>query len=159
MSWLPQYHDLGYVSLSRYCQFVTTTRVGRLVYAHISHLCHGARTVNMSPLSFLQNPLLWLQAASDYQAHFFAAPDFGYRLLTRRVMAKISKGTFPSLRLDKVVGYLNAAERVRASTSEELSSTLAPFGWQAIMVPGYGIAEHVACVSLAFGVHVSSGRA
>jgi len=41
-----QYHDLG------------------LIYFHMNRFCRGAMTVQMSPVSFIVNPVLWLTAAS-----------------------------------------------------------------------------------------------
>jgi len=37
-----------------------------------------------SPVSFLRNPLIWLKLMSKEKAHMTAAPDFAYRLVTRK---------------------------------------------------------------------------
>ncbi|MEM7673685.1 MAG: hypothetical protein AAF212_10120, partial [Verrucomicrobiota bacterium] len=44
----------------------------------------GYRMVNFSPLSFLADPLMWLRAVSKYRAIWTAAPDFAYKLCSKR---------------------------------------------------------------------------
>jgi len=124
VSWLPQYHDLG------------------LVYAHVARLCHGDHAVYMSPLTFIAKPTLWLDAASRYRAQLLVAPDFGYRLLAKRVR-DMSAGS-ASWDLRSIVWCTTAAERVREETYVELFEVLEPYGFrEAIIIPAYGLAESV----------------
>ncbi|KAJ8600626.1 hypothetical protein CTAYLR_006909 [Chrysophaeum taylorii] len=132
ISWLPGYHDMG------------------LIYAHIMPYCWGAEMVYMSPLTFLSDPELWMRLASRYGVEFTTSPDFGYRLVARRLK---NVGDLSSL-----IGCMTAAERVRESTYKELRKVLEPFGFNAIIVPAYGLAESVVGVCVTWGVRTSKLR-
>ncbi|KAJ8601122.1 hypothetical protein CTAYLR_008816 [Chrysophaeum taylorii] len=132
ISWLPGYHDMG------------------LIYAHIMPFCWGAGMVYMSPLTFLSRPELWMTLASRYRVEFTTSPDFGYRLVAKR-LKKV--GDLSSLR-----GCMTAAERVRESTYQELRKVLEPFGFSASIVPAYGLAESVVGVCVTWGVRTSKLR-
>src|SRR5438105_2751305 len=67
VSWLPMFHDMGFM-------------VGVL-----QPLYAGIRAVVMSPASFLQHPLRWLQAISRYKATTSGGPNFAYDLCARKV--------------------------------------------------------------------------
>ncbi|KAJ8602142.1 hypothetical protein CTAYLR_001666, partial [Chrysophaeum taylorii] len=125
ISWLPTYHDMG------------------LIYAHVAPFCHGDDVYYMSPLTFLSTPELWLEAASRYGAHYTASPDFGYKLVARRVEAKDPARFAGRLDLTKLFYCMTAAERVRPSTYSHLNAVLEPFGFRAVVVPAYGLAETV----------------
>ena len=60
MFWLPAYHDMG------------------LIGGVLTPLYMGGRSVLMSPTSFLQRPMRWLQAIHDYRATISGAPNFAY---------------------------------------------------------------------------------
>src|SRR5690606_39250585 len=60
--WLPTYHDMGLVG-------------GVLLPLH-----SGRPSVLMSPVSFLQKPLRWLQAITRYGATISGGPNFAYDL-------------------------------------------------------------------------------
>ncbi|KAJ8600627.1 hypothetical protein CTAYLR_006910 [Chrysophaeum taylorii] len=132
ISWLPGYHDMG------------------LIYAHIMPYCWGAEMVYTSPLTFLAHPELWMTLAARYRVEFTMSPDFGYRLVARR-LKKV--GVLSSLRF-----CMTGAERVRESTYEELRKVLEPFGFNATIVPAYGLAESVVGVCVAWGVRTSKFR-
>ncbi len=60
--WLPYYHDMGLVG-------------GLLAPLHC-----GATTVLLSPTSFLQKPIRWLEAISRYGGTYSGGPNFAYDL-------------------------------------------------------------------------------
>ncbi len=41
----------------------------------------------MSPISFIKNPVLWIQLMSRYKATHTQAPDFAYALAARKFLA------------------------------------------------------------------------
>jgi acyl-CoA synthetase (AMP-forming)/AMP-acid ligase II len=67
VGWLPLYHDMG------------------LIGNIIQPLFVGAQCVLMSPMSFLQHPVHWLQAISKYRATTSGGPSFAYELCVRKV--------------------------------------------------------------------------
>src|SRR3954469_10134850 len=70
VSWLPAYHDMG------------------LIGGILTAMYMGGRTVLMSPTAFLQRPMRWLQAISDYNGIFSGAPNFAYEYCVRRISAE-----------------------------------------------------------------------
>jgi len=127
LTWLPQYHDLG------------------LIYAHIAPFLGSIATVNMSPVTFLTDPNVWLKAASEFRAHFLVSPDFGYRLATRRFLSKPVEKR-PTFDLSSLHSLGTCAERIRPDTMEAFAEAFQQFGLRAKTVGGYGLAEHVVCV-------------
>ena len=71
----------------------------------------------MSPISFLQNPILWIELMSRLGAHWSAAPDFAYALCARKFQEKSEndKASF-NLDLSSVVTLLTGAEPIREET-------------------------------------------
>ena len=65
-SWLPQYHDMG------------------LIYALIAPFAGGWNCNMMSPLSFIKNPVLWVELMSKLRVSWGVAPDFAFRLVARK---------------------------------------------------------------------------
>jgi acyl-CoA synthetase (AMP-forming)/AMP-acid ligase II len=65
--WLPPYHDLGLIG-------------GVLLPVYAS-----TPITLMSPISFLEHPLRWLQAISRFQAGYSGAPDFAYDWCVSRI--------------------------------------------------------------------------
>lgn len=120
VSWLPQYHDMGLV-------------------IHVLHAIYlGSRLVLISPVAFLQRPLNWLRAISNYRAEFSGAPNFAYELCANRYRAEQLSG----LDLSCWRIAVNGAEPVRAGTIRCFTEAYAPHGFAAAAVyPAYGMAE------------------
>ena len=120
VSWLPLFHDLG------------------LFYGALQPVFSGCSAVLLPPVSFLQRPLRWLKAVSDYRGTHSAAPNFAYEACLRRVSAEDKAG----LDLSSWQVSLNAAEPVRETTIRRFVETFAPCGLRPHVVsPGYGLAE------------------
>lgn len=120
VSWLPMFHDMG------------------LILGVLQPLYTGYHAVLMAPTAFLQHPLRWLQAMSEYKATVTTAPNFAYELCIRRT------GFADRAQLDLSHWQLaiNGAEPVRSATLKEFSSTFAACGFQSnAFRPGYGLAE------------------
>jgi acyl-CoA synthetase (AMP-forming)/AMP-acid ligase II/aryl carrier-like protein len=120
VSWLPFYHDMG------------------LIGSVLHSLYLGASCVLMSPLAFLQEPIRWLRAISEFGGTISPAPDFAYALCTRR----ISRAQAATLDLRSWQVAINGGEPVRAHTVRSFSEHFAPAGFDPrAMVASYGLAE------------------
>ncbi|MBA0867227.1 hypothetical protein Goshw_028484 [Gossypium schwendimanii] len=132
ISWLPQYHDMGLI--------------GGLFTAMVS----GGSAVLFSPMTFIRNPLLWLQTMSKYKATHSAGPNFAFELVVRRLESDKDKAW--NYDLSSLMFLMVAAEPVRQRTLKRFIELTYPFGLsQEVMAPGYGLAENCVFVSCAFG--------
>ncbi|MEW6737400.1 MAG: condensation domain-containing protein, partial [Acidobacteriota bacterium] len=130
VGWLPLYHDMG------------------LIGNVIQPLYAGFPCVLMSPLDFLQRPLRWLQAISQYRATSSGGPNFAYDLCVR----KITPEQRASLDLSCWRLAFNGAEPVRPETLEQFAAAFAASGFRReAFYPCYGLAE--ATLFVAGGVH------
>ncbi|HET6974042.1 MAG TPA: amino acid adenylation domain-containing protein [Pyrinomonadaceae bacterium] len=133
--WLPLYHDMG------------------LIGNVLQPLYLGARCILMSPISFLQQPLRWLRAISDYRATTSGGPNFAYDLCTQ----KISVAERDSLDLTSWSVAFNGAEPVRAETLHRFAEFFEPCGFRReAFYPCYGLAEATLFVSGASGPSIKT---
>jgi amino acid adenylation domain-containing protein/non-ribosomal peptide synthase protein (TIGR01720 family) len=126
LSWLPHFHDMG------------------LVNGIVQPLYGGFRGLLMSPASFLQSPLRWLQAVSKYQVTHSGGPNFAYDLCVRRIgieeRSTLDLGSWS-------VAY-NGAEPVRGETLERFIEAFGRCGFRrSAFYPAYGLAEATLKVS------------
>jgi len=120
VTWLPTFHDMG------------------LIYGVLQPLYNGIPCYMMSPTSFMERPLNWLQAISKYKATHSAAPNFAYELC----VSNISEVDRDNLDLSNWQMALNAAEPVRAEVMERFSQFFQVSGFNRVaFCPGYGLAE------------------
>ncbi|KVH90817.1 Acyl carrier protein-like protein [Cynara cardunculus var. scolymus] len=132
VSWLPQYHDMG------------------LIGGFLTSLVSGGTAILFSPITFIKNPLLWLQTMSQFQATHSAGPNFAFELLIRRLVSKKEK--ILKLDLSSMVFLMVAAEPVRSKTLKRFIELTRTFGLsQEVMAPGYGMAENSVYISSAYG--------
>jgi acyl-CoA synthetase (AMP-forming)/AMP-acid ligase II len=142
-SWLPQYHDLG------------------LIHASIAPFAGGGRMHYMSPLAFIRNPLLWLELMSRNKVNWSVAPDFAYRLVTRKFneARELTNQPIPGLDLSSIRYLATAAEPIRLDTREYFESAFKDFNlrdnW---FLASYGLAENVVGVCWIHGFHLSEPR-
>ncbi|CAO2184500.1 unnamed protein product [Urochloa humidicola] len=130
ISWLPQYHDMGLI--------------GGLFTALVS----GGTSILFSPMTFIRNPLLWLQTINDYHGTHSAGPNFAFELVIRRLEAEKNK----TYDLSSMIFLMIAAEPVRRKTVKRFVELTQPFGFlEGALAPGYGLAENCVYVSCAFG--------
>ncbi|CAB9527462.1 Putative fatty-acid--CoA ligase FadD21 [Seminavis robusta] len=120
-SWLPQYHDMG------------------LIGSYLGCLYCGGTGYYLSPLTFLQRPMIWLEAISNHKATHLQAPNFAFKLVARKFDA--SQYTKDALKLDSVRHVINAAEPVDEDSMETFYKCFAPFGFPRVIFPTYGLAE------------------
>jgi acyl-CoA synthetase (AMP-forming)/AMP-acid ligase II/acyl carrier protein len=124
--WLPPYHDMG------------------LIGGVLQPIYSDFPVVLMSPVSFLQKPLRWLQAISRYQATTSGGPDFAYDLVCR----KATPEQIENINLSSWEVAFTGAEPVRHQTLANFAHTFANSGFQSkAFCPCYGMAETTLIVS------------
>lgn len=126
ITWMPYFHDYGLVE-------------GLTVPIYNGHSCYV-----MSPMSFVKQPIRWLQAISRYRGTHSQAPNFAYEQCIRRV----SDAQLATLDLSSWVAAGNAAEPINPRVLEEFFEKFAPcgFNWETF-APAYGLAENTLLVS------------
>jgi myxalamid-type polyketide synthase MxaE and MxaD len=126
VTWLPAFHDLG------------------LLLGLLLPLYGGFRCVMMSPGSFLQRPLRWLEAISRYRGTHTAAPNFAYELCVGKSTPEQRK----VLDLRSLRVAVNAAEPIRRTTEQRFMEAFAPCGFRPeVLCHAYGLAEFTVKVS------------
>lgn len=120
VSWLPTFHDMGFMA------------------GILQPLYAGIPVTLMSPASFLQRPVSWLQLISRTRATTSGGPNFAYELCIR----KISDAERAQLDLSSWTIAFNGAEPIRAETLEEFARVFGPCGFRReAFYPCYGLAE------------------
>ena len=120
VSWLPFHHDMGLIG------GVLQTAYG------------GGTVVLMSPIAFLQKPIRWLQAISDYKVVTSGGPNFAYELCAQTAKPE----QIAALDLSRWSLAFTGAEPIRPETLEKFSTTFAPSGFRrSTFYPCYGMAE------------------
>lgn len=119
-SWLPTYHDMG------------------LIGGVLNPMFIGRTSYLMSPMMFLQRPLRWLRAVSNYRVAISGAPNFAYDLCVR----KVDERDMAELDLSSWRVAFNGAEPVRKETLDRFADKFAGCGFRAeAFYPCYGMAE------------------
>ncbi|CAB9498832.1 Putative fatty-acid--CoA ligase FadD21 [Seminavis robusta] len=144
-SWLPQYHDLG------------------LIYASIAPFAGGWRMHMMSPLTFIQRPLLWLELMSQHKVNLGVGPDFAFKLCVRKyqeAQARRPDGAdpiLPGLDLSCIHNLQCGTEPVRLDTASSFWDAFGKYGLRKdYFSAGYGLAENVVGVCFCNGFHLSN---
>ncbi len=102
----------------------------------------------MSPLTFIHNPILWIELMARHGCETASVPDFAFRFVVRKwVEAKHKRNVLSALDLSYIRALMNASEPVRLDTRELFITTFFPYGLsEKCMAPAYGLAENVAMV-------------
>ncbi|HCF29750.1 MAG TPA: hypothetical protein DEV81_21675, partial [Cyanobacteria bacterium UBA11049] len=129
VSWLPPYHDMG------------------LIGTILHPLYRGFPAVLMPPMSFIQDPLSWLETMSRFRATLSGGPNFAYALCGQKATDdRLSKLNLSSWRV-----AFNGAEPIRPDTLTAFAERFAPCGFDpGAFFPCYGLAEATLFVSGAF---------
>ncbi|WP_433242134.1 fatty acyl-AMP ligase [Actinomadura nitritigenes] len=130
VSWLPLFHDMG------------------LIATMALPLVHGDHAIYTDPVSFIMNPMRWLQliAARPGKNVYTAGPNFAYEY----VASMASPEKLEGLDLSGLTTCLNGAEPIRTSTLSTFAEALAPAGLRpGAQAPGYGLAEATVFVTAA----------
>ena len=141
VSWLPQYHDMG------------------LIGSLIGVIYCGGSGYFMSPIAFLQRPIGWLEAVSEYRGTHLQAPNFAFGLTARKfnpeeyynglggvTVNEDGKHVKP-LDLSCLKHVVNGAEPVTEKSMGSFEKAFSPFGLpDGVIYPTYGLAEHTVFV-------------
>lgn len=126
VSWLPTFHDMGFMA------------------GVLQPLFAGIPAVLLAPTAFLERPVRWLKAISDHQATISGGPNFAYDLCTRKITAKEREG----LNLSNWSVAFNGAEPIRAETLDRFVAAFQSCGFRPqAFYPCYGLAEATLMVS------------
>ncbi len=126
VSWLPLFHDMG------------------LIGSVVSPMYAGFHCVLMAPAAFLKNPILWLDAISNYRGTCAGAPNFGWDYCAKKITDE-QKGRLDLSHLE--VAY-NGSEPIRASTLRNFIAAFGRCGMRpSALFPCYGMAETTLFVS------------
>ncbi len=126
VGWLPLFHDMG------------------LIGNVLQPLYVGAQCVLMSPVSFLQRPVSWLEAISHYRATTSGGPNFAYELCVRKITPEQSE----ALDLSSWGVAFNGSEPINAETLSRFANTFERCGFRRqAFYPCYGLAEATLFVS------------
>lgn len=121
LSWLPHFHDMG------------------LIGSMLAPMVRRTEIILMSPQAFLQRPLRWLEAISEFEVELSGAPNFAYELCVKAAERAASPPQFDlsSWRIAFV-----GAEPIRASTLSRFVERFGPCGFRrSAFLPCYGLAE------------------
>lgn len=120
VSWLPYFHDMGLIG-----GILQPVFVGFPVYL-------------MSPTWFLQKPVRWLKAISDFGCTTSGGPNFAWKLC----VDKITDEELEGIDLSNWRVAFNGSEPINAQTLKEFTERFAPYGFKAnAHLPCYGMAE------------------
>lgn len=126
VSWLPQYHDMG------------------LIGSYLGVIYCGGSGIYLSPLAFLQRPMLWMEAVSKHKGTHLQAPNFAFKLTAQ----KFDPANYVNnpLNFSCVRHIINAAEPVDEASVLCFYAAFRPFGLGKVIFPTYGLAEHTVFV-------------
>ncbi len=99
VNWLPVYHDMGLIGTVLQPAFV------------------GGVSILMPAISFLKNPLVWLQAIDKHKAKTVGGPNFTYDYCVQKTTEEERK----NLDLSSVKVFFCGAEPIRKSTYKQFS--------------------------------------
>ena len=126
ISWLPLFHDMGMMGFL----------VGPMLL--------GAELVSVTPMDFLNDPLLWAELVTKYRGTISAAPNFAYALLAKR-LARADDGAYD---LSSLRFVLSGAEPIDVAVVEKFLTAGERFGLTPdAIIPAYGMAEATLAVS------------
>lgn len=121
VSWLPMFADMGLIGM-----LITALYARFPLYV-------------MRPEAFLIKPQRWLETISTYGGTISCAPNFAYKLCTRRLRERQMEG----LDLSSWRIALNGAEAVEEDTVRAFADKFAPVGFRLeAFTPTYGLAEN-----------------
>jgi amino acid adenylation domain-containing protein/non-ribosomal peptide synthase protein (TIGR01720 family) len=124
--WLPMYHDMGLI--------------GNL----LQPLYLGATAILMPPMAFLEKPIRWLRAISNYKAETSGGPNFAYDLCYQKITLEQMQG----LDLSGWTLAFNGSEPVHDKTMERFAEKFSDCGFKlGSFYPCYGLAEATLFVS------------
>jgi hypothetical protein len=110
----------------------------------------------MSPLTFIGNPVLWMELMSRHKVTFTLAPDFAYSLVARKFQ---TARRIPDLDLSSLQYLGSCAEPIRTATIEQFGKVFMKYNLRNDWFnAGYGLAENVVAACYISGCFLSTPR-
>jgi acyl-CoA synthetase (AMP-forming)/AMP-acid ligase II/acyl carrier protein len=123
VSWLPFYHDMG------------------LILGILQGIYSGHKVILMRPADFMQQPLSWIRAISDYRATHTGAPNFAFELVAAR-LEKLTAAEAGKLSLQSLECAICGAEPLNLNTMVRFYQAARRLGVREhAVMPAYGLAE------------------
>ncbi len=119
--WLPPYHDMG------------------LIGGILAPLFSGFPIVLTTPLSFIRNPLSWLELVSEHKATITGGPNFAFDLCVKKIRDN------PNIEIDlsSLEIVFCGAEPISLNTLRDFSRAFEPYGFRGSAIHScYGLAEN-----------------
>lgn len=124
--WLPPYHDMG------------------LIGGVLQPLYVGFPVTLMAPAAFLQRPMRWLAAISQFRGTTSGGPNFAYELCLKQARPEELAG----LDLSSWTVAFNGAEPIDPGTIDRFCEVFGPCGFRReAFYPCYGLAESTLIVT------------
>ena len=124
-SWLPLYHDMGFIA------------------CFVDALIAGTPVVWLSPFEWVASPSLLLSVIVEYRATLVWLPNFAFTFLSQRVREPSRRFDLSSLR-----SVVNCSEPVSAESIDRFVARFAPHGLRSTAVQAcYAMAENVFAVT------------
>lgn len=128
VSWLPQYHDMGFIGY------------------YLFFAIKGGTTYGISPSDFIQRPAIWLEAITKYKATASSAPNFAYEYCL--TSGKITDETLEQIDLSSLRFLMNAAEPIKPTIYKAFLAKFKNYGLkEESFFCAYGLAEYTLAVS------------
>ncbi|MDF1782511.1 MAG: AMP-binding protein [Alcanivoracaceae bacterium] len=128
LTWLPVYHDMGLIG-----NVIQAAYIGSPLYV-------------LDTLTFIRNPILWLEAISRYRINISGGPNFAYRAAVRRAQ----NYTGGELDLSSWRVAYCGAEPIDPTDLEGFANQFAAQGFKrTALTPCYGLAECTLMVTTA----------
>ena len=125
-NWMPLYHD------------------GGLIAGFLQPLLRGLRLSILSPIDWVHDPVLLLQAITRDRSTLCWLPNFAYNFLARKIPDRRLEG----VDLSSMRAFVNTAEPVRASSHEMFLSRFRRLGLDPLsLTTSYGTAENTLAIT------------
>lgn len=130
VSWLPLYHDMGFIA------------------CFVLPLVTGRRLVEMSPFDWLQRPALLFDAIAAHGGTLCWLPNFAFNVLSEERVLRPAEERGCAWRLERMRAFINCSEPVMAGSIDRFVSRLARHGVRrGQVIASYAMAESVFAVT------------
>jgi acyl-CoA synthetase (AMP-forming)/AMP-acid ligase II/thioesterase domain-containing protein len=128
-----------------YVSWMPTHHIGGIFLGILQPLYRGRCGVLLSPVSFVERPVRWLEAISRYRGTHAVAPNFAFEVLCDQV----SDAELGQLDLETWSVAICGAEPVRAATMRRFAEYFRPCGFRAqALTPVYGMTENTLAIAV-----------
>ena len=115
-----------------------------LICGYLLPIYTGTTGYYLSPKQFIDNPLLWLQAISDYGVTHTGSPNFGFQY----ILNNINTDQKLNIKLSKLQVMVNAGERVDLKTIKKFIENFNLYGLsETCICPAYGMTEFTGLIT------------